>query len=267
MGKKKVRDTVTRMKEQELSQKAQRNFRFFKNICLGLIILLLIIGSQIATAQVKKWHVSEIQYHINDCPMYLYHAHNAAARKLSTYSIELNLVRGEYGFVQNNRNEVTCADESPFLNELTLPGLEMEEFDLVDENNWTLGTARTWSIKDTKEIVESDIWYNTSLIKEDSFEELIRTPEHEIGHLLGLSHHDSTESLMYRNNDGAPEVHIIDIQDLMERYGHCDYVATDNLLNRYSPRVLVLGEWKWTLERLTELRTWEVVEYGTSDCQ
>ncbi len=265
MEKKKVRDTIYYARQARIRN---ARHRFWDYILPPILFFGLFFGLwQMAEGAEKKWHSNDEDYHFKDCPLYMVYAHNDAVRKLEGYAFNLNHRTGSYGFVYNQKNEVMCAEESPFLNELVLPGLEVEDFDFTDENGSSFATARCWHIISTGKMVECDIWYNTGKLREDTPEQNQRTTEHEIGHFFGLRHNLSTKALMYRNNDGAPELHIIDIQLLMEKYGHCDYAALDTWNNRYTPVIKYEDQYLWTREEVTELGHWEVVGYGSSNCQ
>ena len=226
---------------------------------IALFVLLVGLSDQVFS-QSLKWHSDHERYYFEGCADYMIEAHNEAAAKLSQYSIEL-----EHTLSNPEAHKITCGIQSPFGSNLSLPGLEYKDFHILDSNLTTLATTRVWYYKFTLIIAKAEIFYNTFLLREDDMEQVQRTVEHEIHHFLGANHHTSTKSVMYKNENGATQTHALDIQVLMEKYGYCDYSAVDGMGNRYSPKVLVNGEFYWTVEELTGGK-WSVLEYGESDC-
>lgn len=183
----------------------------------------------------EKW-MSRIDWYMGTgCPKYVKES------ALSVYDeIEANVEAIETRYVthwsqsprQDERTTIYCGDtDVQDGNSIKLPWwLEMREGRLLSDDGTTVvGRARWYYKPSDNEIVECDVWLNSSELTESTVDKYVR---HEIGHCLGLQHSEEAVAVMYFAAI-LPYYHVDDWAGLKRLYQ--DYrPVVDAYLNLYT---------------------------------
>lgn len=215
------------------------------------------------TASDHVWLADQIEYRDNNCFSSFFKTHETVEAAAHEYEFVMPIQRvGTTGsFARDNINTVLCSDTFPF--SIIAPS----EGDIVSKDSYftsmplgTLGATRTWYFQSTGEIVECDIWLNSSFILLN----LRRTAIHEFGHCLGLSHVDIKTSIMYAATR-ANDIDIDTARTLIDRYETCVGFAAQSL-DVYIPKFWFNGNYYFVNLTPNGLM-YEVTSYGETHCK
>lgn len=200
-----------------------------KGVLLVALLLLLIVAAD-AWAE-SRW-TGPTTYNVDGCQPETVQVIDEVAKEISFYTVPVT-------HAAEAKIEITCSPTNH----------------LSSTNG--RGSVTRWIVGNR--IRNAEMWVNSTREHLDIY----RTIRHEFGHAMGLPHVDSLYSLMR----ASPLINYYDTETLrllIDRYKH-SYAVTDKYGNRYSPCVLFLGQWWWTIEHLTG-DGWRVAEYGEAHC-
>lgn len=238
--------------EENWKRDTERARRWF--VIIMVTIMFVIVMIDVAVAQEKKWH-SDIQYQISpDCSHDVQLYSRRAAAKLSTHSV--NFTEG------GDSIYVSCEYSNPFQNAISYlaPGTQSQDEEL------TLGIARTTWYTATKEIIRAQIWIDP--VFAPIFGNLEGVVYHEWLHALGEPHVEG--GLMSAQAKGN-HIDSYTISRLRKRYNKTEASVMDSEGDFYLPCLFVpsaLASLVGASEGFYWVRTekGEIVDYGLSEC-